>query len=436
MSNKQSVAIIGGGILGLTAAYELSKKNVNVTIFEKSSDWGGLASAVKVNDNLIERYYHHWFKSDKHIQYLIEELGLSDKLKWHISNTGIWDNGRLIDFSTSIDVLKFPLLNIFQRLRLGLISFYLQKTKNYKSFEKQTATDWCNKYFGKKVTDVLWKPLLIGKFGDDHKQVSMSWLWARIYDRASSRPNPLGKEQLGYMDGSFQEIINALISRLKENRVELINNATIEDHEYVDDTHKIVFSTPKLEGQQKQFSQIVSTVPGPIFLKLFDVDNEVRKKIEKTKYIGATCMLLVMKEKLMPYYWLSVTDPKAPFLAVIEHTNLIDSKEYNGERILYIAKYIDTKEELFQKNEDELFEIYKSYLKQINPEFNENWVKDKYLFKSAFAQHIVTTDFEIPPYTTNIPGLYYINFSQIHPHDRGTNFAVQQGREIANIVIN
>ena len=427
MSKK--VAIIGGGILGLSLAYELSHKGYEITILEKNSDWGGLASGLKIGDTYIEKYYHHWFKSDNHIQELIKELGLEHKMYFPASSMGIYINGEVHSFSGSIDLLKFKPLNIFNRIRAGVVSLYLSKSKYKESYEKVKAINWAKKYFGRQATEIIWEPLLVGKFGKKYKEISMSWLWSRIHDRASSRPNPIGKEYLGYMDGGFQLLIDTLVGKLQEFNVRMINNSTLESYKKVGKKHEI-----KFDGRTENFDIVVSTIPGPIFNKLFPVSTEFKKSVENIKYIGATCMILELTESITPFYWLNINDKKAPFLAMVEHTNFVEKDKYDDRIIVYIAKYVDAEDELFKKSEDELFDLYCEYLPKINDKFDKKWVIDRHFYKSPFAQHIVTTDYEMPDYETNIDGLYYANFTQIFPHDRGTNYAVEQAETLSKLI--
>lgn len=430
---KKQVAIIGGGLLGLTLAYELAKQDYQVTIFEKNSDWGGLASGIKIEDTTIEKYYHHLFKSDEAIQALIKELGLEDKLEFLESSVGVYVNDKMYEFSTSTDLLKFSAVPIWDRIRAGIAAFYLQKTTSYQPLEKISALDWCNKYVGKAFTGVFWEPLLRGKFGKRAELIPMSWLWARLHVRLTSRENPLVKERLGYIHGGFQQIIDALVAKLQSLNVELKSDVTIFAHEYADNSHNLRYKQGDNE-QQQQFDLVVSTVPGPIFTKLFEVSDEMKQKIEKIEYIGATCMLLELDKSLIPFYWLNVNDTSFPFMALIEHTNFVNKQSYNGKTFVYIAKYIDPKEELFAKDKDELIDYYLPYLTKLNKDFRKDWIKESWLFKSPFAQHIVTQNYEIPPYETGIPGLYYVNFSQIYPHDRGTNYAIEQAHTLVDLI--
>lgn len=427
---RKKVAIIGGGILGLSLAYELAHKSFDVTLLEKNSDWGGLASGLKIDETYLEKYYHHWFRSDRHIQGLIHELGLGYRLQFLESSMGIFLNGELHNFSGSIDLLRFKPLNIISRVRAGIVSLILQKMPYRKAMEATNALDWCYKYYGRAATKVIWEPLLKGKFGKQYSTISMAWLWARIHDRSSSRPNPIGKEYLGYLDGGFQILIDTLVNKLDSFGVRLLNNVEISEYRKSANKHFL-----KINGKEEKFDIVVSTLPGPVFLKLFPVSNQQKKKIEKIKYLGATCMILELEKSLTPYYWLNINDPKSPFLAVVEHTNFVDKSKYADKVLLYIAKYVDVDSELFRSSEDDLFDKYCDYLPKINPDFKREWVKKRYFFKSSFAQHVVTTGYSVPDYETSIPGLYFANFTQVFPHDRGTNYAVEQALILSKLII-
>ena len=133
------VGIIGGGISGLTAGYILAKKGNAVTIFEGSDILGGLASGFKIHGSNLERSYHHIFKTDTEIQDLVKELKIEDELKWHPSSLAVYYDGKLYPFSSPFDLLKFRPLSLVNRIRTGIVAFYLQKTTKWQRMEKVTA---------------------------------------------------------------------------------------------------------------------------------------------------------------------------------------------------------------------------------------------------------------------------------------------------------
>jgi protoporphyrinogen oxidase len=84
-----------------------------------------------------------------------------------------------------------------------------------------------------------------------------------------------------------------------------------------------------------------------------------------------------------------------------------------------------------------LLEEFLPALKRFNPAFDRNWVKDTWLWKTAYAQPVppVNHSHNIPPLRTPLKGLYFASMSQVYPWDRGTNFAVEIGRKVAQMVL-
>ena len=222
------IGIIGGGVAGLTAAYELAKQGHEVAIFEKQAELGGQASTFLIEGTRLEKFYHHLFTSDRHIIQLVDELGLSSKMRWIDSKVGLFHGDKVYDFVTPLDLLRFTPLSLPNRLWAGLISLYLQRQTNWRKYESITARDWLRKHAGKSVYNTIWEPLLRSKFGDSYGEVSMTWFWGKMRLRFGSRPKGMQKEKLGYMEGSFQLMISELEKRIKELGGEIHTNAPVE----------------------------------------------------------------------------------------------------------------------------------------------------------------------------------------------------------------
>ena len=177
------IAIIGAGYGGMAAAYDLRKAGHDVTIFEAAEVVGGLASGFKEPhwEWSVEKFYHHWFASDKHMLGLIDELGLSDQVQFPRPYTVLLHNGEWYPFDSILKALLFPGLGFgLNKIRFGLVGLYLRLTNNWKPLEKVTVEDWMRKWAGAEVYGKMWQPLVIGKFGPYHKDVNMAWMWARL----------------------------------------------------------------------------------------------------------------------------------------------------------------------------------------------------------------------------------------------------------------
>ncbi len=433
------VGIIGGGAAGLAAAYELTKQGHYAEVFEAAPFLGGQASTFPVGGGQLERGYHHLFVSDVDIIELIEELGLGPKLAWLESKVGLFHGGKIWNFSTPMDLLRFKPLSLAQRLRLGFWTFILQKTTNWKKFENITAQDWIVRRMGRAAYEVIWEPLLRGKFGDYYDQVSMTWLWGKIYLRVASRGKGLQKERLGYPMGSFGEVFDTLGQRITEQGGDihlssLVRRVVVEEGAATG----LEVALSGDDSAVKQYDAVIATTPSYVFTRLApSLPDHYRAKLEEVSYLSAVLVVLVLDRPLSSRYWMNIADNDLPFVGLIEHTNMIDKSLYGGRHVVYISNYPSRESELYRKSADELFEEFVPHLKKINPDFDPSWVVEYHHHKVDGAQPIIGVNYgeRIPDHRTPIKDLYLANTTQIYPEDRGTNYSVRMGRRVAQMVL-
>jgi protoporphyrinogen oxidase len=428
------VAIIGGGIAGLTAAYELSKNGWPVEVFEKNQELGGQAGTFVLGGARLERFYHHIFTNDRHIIALIEELGLSSLLQWREPATAMFWQGKTFPFASPLDLLRFEPLGFLQRIRLGIVALFLMRYNNWRRLESVTAEQWVRRWAGSAVYETIWGPLLRGKFGSSAGQVSMTWLWGKIHLRGSSRGKSMQRERLGYLDGSFQVLVDELRARIEQSGGAVRTGVPVE--RLVTDGDQII--GVQIAGQVEPFERVVATVPSFAFLRMVpNLDDAYAARLRNVNYQAAVCLVLEMDHSLSPIYWLNIADRRLPFVGVIEHTNFIPMDIYHGSRVLYITNYLSASDSFYSMSKEELIQHYLPYLHHINPAFNPGWVRQAWLFRDDAGQPIFTTNFsqQVPDYRTPIKGLYLANTTQIYPEDRGMNYSVRLGEKVSRIVM-
>ena len=433
------VGIIGGGAAGLAAAYALTRQGHYAEVFEVAPFLGGQASTFEVGGGQLERGYHHLFVSDTAMTELIHELGLGDRLAWLESKVGLYHSGRIWDFATPLDLLRFKPLSLIQRLRLGLWTFALQKTRNWQKFEGVTAQDWLTQHLGTETYRTIWEPMLRGKFGEYYDQISMAWLWGKIYLRVASRGKALQKERLGYPMGSFGEVFDRLEQRIVQQGGTVHISARV--NRVVVEEGIATGLEVQLSGQEakvREYDAVIATTPSYVFTRLVPtLPQDYLDKLVNVRYLSAVLVILTLDRPLSDKYWLNIADRSLPFVGLIEHTNMIDPSLYGGRHIVYLTNYTTRESDLYQKSDAELLEEFIPHLQKINPQFDRSWIREYYHHKVDGAQPIIGVNYsqQIPDHRTPIGKLYLANTTQIYPEDRGTNYSVRMGRQVADMVL-
>ena len=433
------VGIIGGGALGLAAAYQLGKDGHQAAVFERAPVLGGQASTFDVGGGRLERGYHHLFKSDTHMVDLIHELGLGPKLAWIESKVGFFYGGKIHQFTTPLDLLRFTPLSPYNRVKLGLMTLRLQRTKYWpRELERVTAEEWIRKHAGKQIFDVIWNPMLRGKFGERAGEISMAWLWGKVYLRTTSRDKGLrSRERLGYPLGSFAEIFEALEREIRNMGGEVHYPSTVH-RVTVRDGRATGLEVQYADGRResRDFDAVLSTTPSSIFPRLVPELPESYTHLLAPQYQAAVLIIMELDRPFSWAYWMNIADRSIPFVGLIEHTNFVDKERYGGKHLVYLSNYLSRASEMYGMPPDELWRRYVPALKKINPAFDESWVTNRHYHREDAAQPIIGVDYSqrIPPLQTPLKDLWLANTTQIYPEDRGTNYSVRLGRLVAKMI--
>ena len=427
------VAVIGGGFSGLAAAYELGRRGLEAVVLEADDEVGGLAASFTLGGARLEKFYHHWFTNDQQIMDLIAELGRRDRVLRRPSLTGMYYGGGFHKLSTPWDLLRFSAVPLIDRLRLGLLTLRVRRVKDWRDLEDQTAAQWLRDMVGQRCYRVVWEPLLRGKFGELAEEVSAVWFWNKLKLRGGSRGKG-GKEHLSYYQGGFGALVDDLAQAITAQGGEIRTRAPVSRLLAQDGRVRGV----AVNGDEIPADYVLATPALPIVADLVEpfVDPEYTAQLRRVRYLANLCVVLELDRGLSDIYWLNVNDPGFPFVAIIEHTNFEPPGSYAGRHVVYLSKYLLADDPLYSLPDDQVVASSLEHLRRMHPDLKPEWVLGSHVWRARYAQPLTERYYRrlIPAEKTPLEGLYLASMAQVHPEDRGTNYAVREGRAVARMI--
>jgi protoporphyrinogen oxidase len=458
---SQKIAIVGSGFLGLTLALRLADSGCKVTVFESASEIGGLASAWKIGDVIWDKHYHVTLLSDKYTRQIVDEIGLGCEFNWVETKTGFYTDGKLVSMSNTMEFLKFPPLGIISKLRLGGTIFLASKINDWKKLEKIPVEKWLTKFSGKKTFNKMWLPLLKAKLGDAYRETSAAFIWATIQRMYSARKSGLKKEMFGYVSGGYARVLKRFEKALREKGVEILLDSPVEKIEKLPDgkisilLKNVTAKNAKLAQRAQsvattsasnlgvlsessfasfavsdslfEFDRVIVTAPSNVAAKMIpQLTPDEKEKLTGIKYQGIVCASVLLKNSLSEFYVTNVTD-ETPFTGIIEMSALVSKKEFGGNALIYLPKYVAPDDELFERSDAEIEELFLSGLEKMYPRFERTDVLEFKIsrVRQVFPIPVINYSKMLPGVETSVDGVYVVNSAHIVNGTLNVNETVQ-----------
>ncbi|MEM7660514.1 MAG: FAD-dependent oxidoreductase, partial [Bacteroidota bacterium] len=331
------IGIIGGGFMGLALAEKLAAPGRSITVLERGTQLGGLATYHDFGGYFWDRFYHVILPSDAALIGFIEDIGLGKDLRWEQTYTGYYVNEKFYSISNSKEFLLFPPLGLISKFRLALTILMGSRIDDWKKMENMTVEEWLVKIGGRKTFEKFWKPLLLAKLGENYKRVSSVFIWTYIKRLFEARDSSAQKEHMGYLSGGYKRLFDQLEDRINGRGDRVLAGTTVESIQPAADGGLHVFAN----GEMEHFDKVIFTSPVNVLQKVAAPEMvEVRGNSQDVEYLGVICMVMATKREFNPYYVLNIADERVPFTGVIGMNTLVDTKETGGEHLTYFPKYV------------------------------------------------------------------------------------------------
>ena len=400
-------------MLGMTLALRLRAAGMQPTILEAAGRSGGLASSQAIGGYTWDRFYHVILLSDQNLRSLLDELGLSESLRWGTTRTGFYTDGRLYSMSDAIEFLRFQPLSLVDKARLAGTIIYASRLRNWKQLESIPVTDWLRRLSGPRTFERIWLPLLRSKLGDNYRLASASFIWAIIARLYAARRSGLKKEMFGYVDGGYDVILRRFGQRLERDGVETLC------HQRVTGVHDLGGEVELRceNGDRHLFDKVILTIPTPRVASVCPQLSEAeRARLDRVVYQGIICGSMLIRKPLAGFYVTNITEGWVPFTAVIEMTSLVDRERFGGLSLVYLPRYVTQTDPAWEASDDALWQSNFDALERMYPGFHRADVVATQMARVREMLAVTTlrySDEILPPLATSLPNVYVANSAQI-----------------------
>ena len=422
------VIVLGAGAMGLAAAHHLLKAGHTVELFEADRVAGGMAAHFDFGGLSIERFYHFVCKADAPTFALLEELGLAQAMRWRPTKMGYFYDGKLYRWGDPLALLAFPKLDPVSKLRYAWQMFMATKRTDWRDLDGISAAEWLRRGSGERAWKVLWEKLFTLKFFELSEQVSAAWLWTRIKRVGTSRRS-LMQEELGYIDGGSETLVQALVASIERQggRLHLgtpVREVTLEGG--------AVTGIVTAGGERVAAGHVISTVPMPLIPKLIPALPEALKaRYAALRNIGAVCVIHKLRRAVTGNFWLNTNDARIEVPGLVEFSNLRPFAD--GTHIVYVPYYMPQTHPKFARDDDFFVRESFGYLKLVNPQLTDADRLDSAVGRLQYAQPLCPPGFAamLPDIVTPIRGLQIADTSSYYPEDRGIAESARVAQEMA-----
>lgn len=420
-------AVIGGGPMGLLAAYRLAEKDCDVTLFERDDRLGGMSASFNFDGLNIERYYHFVCKPDNALFSLLEELNLTSAVKWKTTKMGFFYNGKLYKWGTPWALLAFPKLSFIEKIRYAMHVMWTKSVTDWSDLDKKFGHTWIKSWIGQRAYDVLWKPLFHYKFYEFAETPSAAWIATRIKRIALSRKN-IFQEELGYLEGGSETIIEGLRQAFVKKGGKVKLSTGIDQVVTEGSAVKGIRSN----GQFFPFDAVVSSIPLPYLTRMIPgLPAEEKRTIDAIDNVAVACVILKMKKAFTENFWTNINHPGIEIPGLIEYSNLYKT----GDHILYAPFYMPKSHPKYGRDKQAFIDELVAAMKVIRPDFDASSIVAAHVHKYEFSQTVCPPNFfeKLPPMKSAVEGLFYADTSYYYPEDRSICESVAVGEKLAGV---
>jgi len=412
------IAIVGGGISGLSAAYTIEEKRqsgapIEYVLFESRPRLGGVLVTDRVEGCLVEAGPDSFLTEKPWAADLCRKIGLGDQLigsndserKTYIVAKGklvALPDGLMFMVPTRIMPTVFsPLFSWRTKMRMAAEWFH----PPHKASGDETVAEMVKRHYGSEMVDLLADPLLSGVYGGEASQLSVRAVLPRFADMESEHGS-LGRAMLDArkkMDTAANVPARPLFTSLKEGMQQMVDALVARlDANALKTSSPVQSVIPQDDGwtlsagyQSDQFDAVIIATPTHAAAAVLQAaDENLSRELSEIQYTSSVTVTLGYDEKvrrsLPPGFGFLVprSEGHSMLAATFVHNKFPHRAPENRALVrCFLGGARD--EQILQASEDEILQIVRDELRQIVSLNAEPLFARVYKWKAAMAQYSV-----------------------------------------------
>src|SRR5215471_15149931 len=453
------VAIVGGGIAGLSAAYYLEKSRregleLEWTLFEKSDRLGGVIRTEYREGYVLEGGPDSFLSIKPEAAELCRELGLGSEIirsNDFQRKTYILVKERLVpipeglQFMVPTRVLPMVTTGLFSfRTKIRMAREWFGSAKNQNNDE--SVAEFVERHFGQEMVDRVAEPLLAGVYGGNAKSLSLRAVLPRFAEMErehgslvrgtlkarKNAPNSAPQPLFTSLRNGMQELVDTLVAALPRYALRVKQSAV--SLQRANNEWQLGSS-----DRSEEFDAVILAVPAPFAgALLLNLSPQAASLLANIEYTSSAAVLLAYDQAKLPpgFGFLAPASEGKKMLACTFVHNKFSLRAPPGKALLRCFFSSARMPELLNRREEDLKDFSRQELKEIlgldaEPQFAQvfRWRYGLPQYETGHLDRVA----EIEAQLKQLPGLYLIGNSL---HGIGVPDCIRSAKQAVDELLN
>jgi len=385
---KNTIAIIGGGLAGLAAGCALADAGLQVTLFERRPYLGGRASSYEHpgTGEVVDNCQHVLLGCCTNLVRFYEQLGVSDKIKWFDALTFIEPGGRASRIAPSF--LPAPLHNMPSFLKAASLGFRdklgiaralsaMMRMRKAPDDPQEDFLAWLRRHKQtERAIERFWKVVLVSALNEDLDRISVRYA-VQVFRESFLKSSGAGK--MGVPRIPLSDLYSNAADYIRQRGGEVLLRCPVNSMDVRETGVKITSS-----GGERTFDHVVLAVPFQVVAALVPSDaagQALKQKLQTFQASPITGIHLWFDREITPL-------PHAVLLDRTIQWMFQKSKIHNREGS-YLELVVSASRTLVEKSRQEVLDLAMKELAEFFPAVREAKVVKAAVIKEVYATYSI-----------------------------------------------